>query len=155
MCQSGMVWWWNIDKFLLYTHAHFVPSSRRSRARRTRQSRQATQPVPMDVLERIKKHDEEMSKSEDSSGSSSTSSTPPQKRKDGEKATPTMSVFRPAARPTPKNKVLNPPSSHQTLWTSSRKKETSTPSATTAATTAASTATSTVTEPAPKEKGLL
>ena len=145
-----MVWWRNIDKFLLYTHAHFVSSSRRSRARRTRQSRQATQPVPMDVLERIKKHDEEMSKSEDSSGSSSTSSTPPQKRKE-EKATPTMSVFRPAARPTPKNKVLNPPSSHQTLWTSSRKKETSIPSATTTT----STATSTVTEPAPQEKGLL
>ena len=141
---------------LLYTwHCRFIIHactlalcSRRSRARRTRQSRQATQPVPSDVLERIKKHDEEMSKSEDSSGSSSTNSTPPQKRKEEEKAPPTMSVFRPAARPTPKNKVLNPPSAHQTLWTSSRKKESgSTPSASTAA------ATSTVTEPTPKEKG--
>ena len=130
---------------------HTCALSRRSRARRTRQSRQATQPVPVDVLERIKKHDEEMSKSEDSSGSSSTSSTPPQKRKDEEKATPTMSVFRPVARPTAKNKVLNPPSSHQTLWTSSRKKETSAPSTTTAT----STATSTVTEPTPKEKGIV
>ena len=62
-----------------------------------------------------------------------------------------MSVFRPVARPTAKNKVLNPPSSHQTLWTSSRKKETSAPSTTTAT----STATSTVTEPTPKEEGIV
>ena len=124
----------------MYTHLHVHPS-RRSRARRTRQSRQATQPVPLDVLERIKKHDEEMSKSEDSSGTSSTNSTPPQKRKDDEKSTPSMSVFRPAARPTPKNKVLNPPSAQQTLWSSSKKKE-------------ISTATAPAIEQIPKEKGI-
>ena len=133
----------------VYTHLH---PSRRSRARRTRQSRQATQPVPADVLERIKKHDEEMSRSEESSGTSSTSSTPPQKRKDEEKATPIMSVFRPAARPTPKNKVLNPPSLHQTLWPSNRKKETSAPTTTAATST---TATATATESIPKAKGIV
>lgn len=129
---------------------HTCTLSRRSRARRTRQSRQATQPVPADVLDRIKKHDEEISKSEDSSGSSSTNSTPPQQRKEEERSKPTMSVFRPAARPTPKNKVLNPPSGHQTLWTSSRKKETSAPPPSTTTTT-----TTNVTEPTPKEKGIV
>ena len=92
------------------------------------------------------------SRSEESSGTSSTSSTPPQKRKDEEKATPIMSVFQPAARPTPKNKVLNPPSSHQTLWSSNRKKETSAPTTTAAAST---TATATATESIPKAKGIV
>lgn len=102
------------------------PTSRRSRARRTRQSRQPTQPVPSDVLEKILKHHEDMSKSEESSDTSSTNSTPPQKRKeeDLDKPTLTMSVFRPAARPTPRNRVLNQPPSQQTLWSMpSRKKE--------------------------------
>ena len=81
-----MVWWWNIDNFLLNTHAHFVPSSRRSRARRTRQSRQATQPVPMDVLEHIKKHDEEMSKSEAWAGA--VAQTPPHHRSERRRRKP-------------------------------------------------------------------
>ena len=107
-------------------HNYIKPTSRRSRARRTRQSRQPTQPVPSDVLEKILKQHEDMSKSEESSGTSSTNSTPPQKRKeeDQEKPTPMMSAFRPAARPTPKNRVLKQPPSQQTLWSMpSRKKE--------------------------------
>ena len=113
--------------YIQHTLTHIY--SRRSRARRTRQSRQATQPVPMDILDRIKKHDEELSKSEDSSGSSSTNSTPPQKRKDEEKApaptsAPTMSAYRPSARPA--SKILNQQTapSQQMLWSMpSRRKE--------------------------------
>ena len=118
-----------------HTHTTLHYTSRRSRARRTRQSRQATQPVPVDVLERIKKHDEELSKSEESSGTSSTNSTPPQKRRDEDKPTPMMSAYRPAARPA--SKILSQNPSQQTLWSMpSRRKE---PAATT--------------EPPPRAKG--
>ena len=114
-----------------YTHTHthtYTHISRRSRARRTRQTRQATQPVPADILDKIKKHDEEASKSEDSgtSNSSSASSTPPQNRKEEDKTAPTMSVFRPGNRPTPKNKVLSQTPSQQTLWSMPSKRKEST-----------------------------
>ena len=122
---------------LTNVYRFFFFCSRRSRARRTRQSRQATQPVPSDILERIKKHDEEVSRSEDSSDSSN--STPPQKRRDEEKSKPLpmMSAYKPSARPA--SKVLNQLPSQQTLWSmpASRKKEPA------------------VSEPPPKEKGIV
>ena len=109
-------------------HIHTITHRRKTRARRTRQSRKATQPVPLDVLEKINKHDQEeiarthssepksnltkdisqSSGEEITSSESSADSTPAQARKPGIKDNLlkklSMSAFKPSPRPAPKSK---------------------------------------------------
>lgn len=116
---------------ITFTHTHALSHSRKTRARRTRQNRKATQPVPIDVLDKINKHDqqelarletmdskptnstkENSSSEEVTSSESSANSTPGQTRKTEDAKDIilkklSMSVFKPSPRPVPKSDRSN------------------------------------------------